>query len=90
MHHKKAIAATARNSAAATAGGDLGGPDRGGGQGALQGTTNQAVSEPLTGGPTDSPSPSGPAKVSLPLLSLSPLNQDILSEIQAVALCTEW
>ncbi|KAJ9481220.1 hypothetical protein VN97_g12272 [Penicillium thymicola] len=65
----KAAAATVRRAAADAAapgsgGGDLGGPDRDGGQGASQGTTEQAVTEPLPGGSTDlapaSPIPSSP------------------------------
>ncbi|KAJ5402993.1 uncharacterized protein N7487_008889 [Penicillium crustosum] len=69
---------------ATAAGGELGGPDHGGGQGALQdalqGATEQAVAEPLPGGPTD-PAPASPAPSSphtppltpLPPLALSPL-----------------
>ncbi|KAJ6179146.1 hypothetical protein N7519_009607 [Penicillium mononematosum] len=44
--------------ATAPAGGDLGGPDRGGGQGAVQGATEQAVAEPLPGSPVAPEAPS--------------------------------
>ncbi|KAJ5704651.1 hypothetical protein N7536_000340 [Penicillium majusculum] len=50
---------------ATAAGGDLSGPDRGGGQGALQGVTEQTVTEPLPGGPTD-PAPASPVPSSPP------------------------
>ncbi|KAJ5426589.1 hypothetical protein N7465_001659 [Penicillium sp. CMV-2018d] len=68
-----AAATTAPGSGEATAaGGDLGGPDRGGGQGALQGATvEQAVAESLPGGSTD-PAPASPAPSSPPTPPLTP------------------
>lgn len=103
MRRKQAATATGRrvtadaaapgSGDATAAGGDLGGPDCGGGQGALQGATEQTVAEPLSGGPIDpapaSPVPSSPpyspsyspptfGPVSLPLSGFS-LNQDAIS-----------